>query len=48
VIKQYQRLRPAVAGNRDLGLLSAAFNWAIADGLLTSSPFRVEDVPVVR
>jgi len=47
-IKQFQRLRPRVAGNRDLGLLRAAFNWAIAGGLVKSSPFRVENVPVVR
>lgn len=47
-IKQFQRVRPRVAGNRDLGLLRAAFNWAIAGGLLKSSPFRVENVPVVR
>ena len=48
LIKQFQRARPRVGGNRDLGLLRAAFNWAIAGGLLKASPFRVESVPVVR
>jgi integrase len=47
-IKQFQRARPRVAGNRDLGLLRAAFNWAIAGGVLKASPFRLENVPVVR
>jgi integrase len=47
-VKRFQRARPRVAGNRDLGLLRAAFNWAIAGGLLKASPFRVENVPVVR
>src|SRR5262249_7193980 len=47
-VKQFQQARPRVAGNRDLGLLRAAFNWAIAGGLVKASPFRVENVPVVR
>ena len=47
-VKRFQQVRPRVAGNRDLGLLRAAFNWAIAGGLLKASPFRVENVPVVR
>jgi len=47
-VKRFQRARPRVVGNRDLGLLRAAFNWAIAGGLLKASPFRVENVPVVR
>jgi len=47
-IRQFQRVRPIVAGNRDLNLLRAAFNWAIAGGVVKSSPFRVENVPVVR
>lgn len=47
-IRQFQRVRPIVAGNRDLNLLRAAFNWAIAGGLLKASPFRIENVPVVR
>ena len=31
-IRQFQRQRPRTSGNRDLALLRAAFNWAIADG----------------
>src|SRR5262245_6225150 len=48
VIRQFRRQRPRVQGNRDLGLLRAALNWAIANGLLQRSPFRVENVPVIR
>ena len=33
-VKRFRRARPRIAGNRDLGLLRAAFNWAIAGGLL--------------
>lgn len=47
-LKAFQRLRPLVAGNRDLALLRSAFNWAIPGGLLARSPFRVGDVPVVK
>ena len=47
-IKQFQTMRPVVAGNRDLGFLRAAFNWAIAGGLLKASPFRIENVPGMR
>jgi hypothetical protein len=28
LLRQYRNLRPLVAGNRDLNLLRAAFNWA--------------------
>jgi integrase len=48
VVRQFRRLRPRVQGNRDLGLLRAAFNWAIANGLLKASPFRVENVPIIK
>lgn len=47
-LKAYQRSRPIVAGNRDLQLLRAAFNWGVLHGLLLRSPFRVGDVPAVR
>jgi integrase len=47
-VRQFRRQRPRVQGNRDLGLLRAAFNWAIANGLLTSSPFMVGHVPIIR
>jgi integrase len=48
VIRRFHRQRPLVQGNRDLGLLRAAFNWAIANGLVKASPFRVEHVPIIR
>lgn len=44
----YRQQRPLVAGNRDLAFLRAMFNWAVADGLLPRTPFRVGDVAVVR
>jgi integrase len=47
-MREFRRLRPRVQGNRDLGLLRAAFNWAIANGLLKASPFRIENVPIIR
>lgn len=47
-LKAFRRLRPLVAGNRDLGLLRAACNWAVLGGLLPRSPFRVGDVPALR
>jgi integrase len=47
-LKQFRRQRPLVAGNRDLALLRAAFNWAVVGGIMPRSPFRVGDVPVVK
>lgn len=47
-LKQFRRGRPLVAGNRDLGLLRAAFNWAVLGGLVPRTPFRVGDVPSVK
>ena len=47
-LKAFRKTRPLVAGNRDLNLLRAAFNWAVLGGLLPRSPFRVGDVPAVR
>jgi len=47
-IKDFQRSRPRVAGNRDLALLRAAFNWAVLKGLVARTPFRVGDVAAVR
>lgn len=48
LLKAFARLRPRVAGNRDLGLLRACCNRAVLGGLLDHSPFRVGDVPAVR
>jgi integrase len=47
-LKAFRRTRPLVAGNRDLNLLRAAFNWAVLGGLLSRSPFRIGDVPAVK
>lgn len=47
-LKAFRRTRPLVAGNRDLALLRAAFNWAVLGGLVKSSPFRIGDVTAVR
>jgi integrase len=47
-LKQFRRGRPLVAGNRDLGLLRAAFNWAVLGGLMPRTPFRIGDVPAVK
>ena len=47
-LKRFQRARPLVAGNRDLTLLSAAFNWAVLQGLVPATPFRVGGVPAMR
>jgi len=47
-LTQFRRSRTLVAGNRDLNLLRAAFNWGVLHGLLPRSPFRVGDVPVIR
>jgi len=48
VVRAFRRGRPRVQGSRDLGLLRAAFNWAILNGVLKASPFRVENVPIIR
>lgn len=48
VLDAFRRQRPNVAANRNLALLRAMFNWAVADGLLPRTPFRVGNVAVVR
>lgn len=48
-LKQFQRSRPLVAGNRDLALLRAMFNWAVATNVITTgSPFRNGHVAIVK
>lgn len=47
-LDQFREQRPLVAGNRNLAYLRALFNWAVADGLVPRTPFRVGDVSVVR
>ena len=44
----FRQQRPKIAANRNLAFLRAMFNWAVADGLVPRSPFRVGDVAVVR
>ena len=47
-LKQFRHARPRIAGNRDLTLLRAAFNWAVLHGLVLRTPFRIGGVPAVR
>ena len=47
-IDAFRAQRPRVAGNRNLALLRALFNWGVAGGLLPGTPFRVGHVPVVK
>lgn len=47
-LDQFRATRPRVAGNRNLALLRAMFNWAVVGGLLPATPFRVGHVTVVK
>ena len=47
-LKAFRQRRPLVAANRDLGLLRAVCNWAVLQGLLERSPFRIGGVPALR
>lgn len=47
-LNAFRAARPPIAANRNLAVLRACFNWAIADGLLSASPFRVAHVAVVK
>jgi integrase len=47
-VDAFRAQRPRVAGNRNLALLRALFNWAVVGGLVPSTPFRVGHVPVIR
>lgn len=47
-LDNFRSQRPLVAGNRNLAFLRAMCNWAVADGLMPRTPFRVGDVAVVR
>lgn len=44
----FRAQRPKIAANRNLALLRAMFNWAVASALLPRTPFRVGDVAVVK
>lgn len=40
LVEALRRQRPTVAGNRDLALLRAMFNWAVLGELVPSTPFK--------
>jgi integrase len=46
-IEDFRDLRPLVAGNRDIGLLRAAFNWAVREDMVRSTPFLKAGVPTI-
>jgi integrase len=46
-LKRLRQNRPLVAGNRDLNLLRAAFNWGILGGLVAATPFSKAGVPTL-
>lgn len=48
MIEAYRRQRPRIAGNRDLALLRAMFNWAVLGELVARTPFKVGDVAAVK
>lgn len=48
MVEMFRRQRPTVAGNRDLAMLRAAFNWAVLGGLVPSTPFKVGTVSAVK
>jgi len=47
-IEAFRAQRPKVAGNRNLALLRAMFNWAVLRRLVDQSPFRVGHVAAVK
>jgi integrase len=47
-VEAFRQQRPAIAANRDLALLRAAFNWAVLQGLVPSTPFKVGTVSAVK
>lgn len=47
-IKTFRRQRPIVAGNRDLAMLRAIFNWAVLEDLLPTTPFKKGTVSAVK
>ena len=47
-LDRFRQQRRTVAGNRNLALLRAMFNWAVVGGLVSTSPFKVGTVSVVK
>ena len=48
MVEAFRRQRPRVAGNRDLALLRAMFNWAVLTELVPATPFKVGTVAAVK
>ena len=48
MIEAFRAQRSRVAGNRDLSLLRAAFNWAVLAELVPATPFKIGTVAAVR
>jgi integrase len=48
MVEAFRRQRPRVAGNRDLAVLRAAFNWSVLGGLVAATPFKVGTVSAVK
>jgi integrase len=48
MVEAFRRQRPTVAGNRDLALLRAMFNWAVLSELVPSTPFKIGTVSAVK
>lgn len=48
MLEAFRQQRSTVAGNRDLALLRAMFNWAVVDGLIPTTPFKVGTEPIVK
>ena len=48
MLEVFRRQRPLVAGNRNLALLRAVFNWAVLSELVTATPFKVGTVNAVK
>ena len=48
MVEAFRRQRPTVAGNRDLAMLRAAFNWAVLGGLVPATPFKVGTVSAMK
>jgi integrase len=48
MIETFRAKRKRIAGNRNLALLRAMFNWAVLGGLVPSTPFKVGTVSAVK
>lgn len=48
MVESFRRQRSTVAGNRDLALLRAMFNWAVLEELVPATPFKIGTVTAVK